>query len=222
MIDLTRRNFIKNVGFVGTTTLLCGSSVLAQNSFTSFFDSENKEQAILSQFAKTTYSETFSADASLLACYQKAILSWQKTGYKPTGNFCYSTATGELKMFPMHLEVEGSGKLDAVLLCFGKNDIGEWKALKSLSGFDLEAINIAMTALKEKNNSVDLTHYLVPAPNQQSKPYSFDTQKGTVFLKTTLSSGQTATKIVVTEGNTIVYQKELVSKHRLFVNSVLV
>lgn len=222
MINLTRRNFIKNVGFVGTTSLLCGSSLLAQNSFSAFSELENGQENILSHFDKLNYSDVFISNPKLLECYKKTFLNWGKMGYQPTGNLCYSTPDNLLKIFPLQLQVDGSRKLDAVFLCFGKNNNGEWKALKSLTGFDLEAITTVTKDLKIKNPSVDLTPYLFPAADQQSKPYSYQTNKGTVYLKTTLSSGQTLTKIVVTEGNTILYQKEIQSKHSLFVNSILV
>ncbi|MGQ7945868.1 hypothetical protein [Flavobacterium sp. WC2509] len=221
MIDLTRRNFIKNVGFVGTTTLFCGGSLLAQNTYGSIWDSDNEEKNILSRFSKSNFSDILS-DAGLLACYKKASLSWEKIGYKSSGNFCYSSEDNQLKMFPMHLHVNGSGKLDDVLLCFGKNSNGEWKTLKSLSGFDLEAITVAMKELKKANSSVDLSKYLFPSPIQNFNPYGFETIKGSVFLKTQLCQNQTSIKIVVTEGLNIVFQKEIISQHSLSVNSVLV
>jgi hypothetical protein len=222
MIDLTRRNFIKNVGFAGATTLFCGSSLLGQNTFYSLSNSQKEEENILSLFSKSTYSDVFLSDPALLNCYKKASLSWEKTGYKPSGNFCYSSPDNQLKMFPLHLHVNGSVKLDDVLLCFGKNSNGEWNALKSISGFDLEAMTIAMKELKTKNNVADLTHYLFPAPLKQLNPYSFETKKGSVFLKTQLSSDYTSTKIVVMEGSSIVFQKEVISQHSLYVSSILV
>jgi virulence-associated protein VapD len=221
MIDLTRRNFIKNVGFVGATTLFCGS-LLAQNTFTSFSDLNNEEENILAKFPKSTYSDTFISDQMLFECYKKAIVNWEKMGYEASGNFCYSASDNQLKMFPMHLHINGAGKLDAVLLCFGKNTNGEWKTLKSLSGFDLEAITIAMKELKTRNNTVDLTSYLFPSPVQQLNPYGFETKRGSVFLKTQLSYDQTSTKIVVMEGSNILYQKEVISQHSLVVKSVVV
>jgi hypothetical protein len=221
MIDLTRRNFIKNVGFVGATTFFCGS-LLAQNTLTDFSDLDKDEENILAKFHKSTYSDTFFSDRTLLDCYKKAIVNWEKIGYEPSGNFCYSSPNNQLKMFPIHLHVDGSGKLDDVLLCFGKNSNGEWKTLKSLSGFDLEAITVAMKELQIQNNTVDLSHYLFPAPIQQLDPYSFVTKKGSVFLKTVLSPGQTSTKIIVKEGTNIVFQKEVISQHSLVVKSVLV
>lgn len=221
MTDLTRRNFIKNVGFVGATTLFCGS-LLGQNAFTGFSDSDSEEKNILSKFSKSNISNAFLLDQSLLHCYNAAIVSWEKIGYESSGNFCYSSDDNTLKMFPIHLHVDGAGKLDDVLLCFGKNANGEWKSLKSLSGFDLEAITIAMEELQLHNSNVNLSHYLFPAPAAQSEPYGFMTQKGSVYLKTILSPENTTTKIIIKEGTTAVYQKEIISKHRLNVNSVLV
>ena len=221
MIDLTRRNFIKNVGFVGATTLFCGT-LLAQNTFSNLSDSEKGEENILAQFLKSSYSDTFSLDPMLLECYKKAIVNWEKMGYEPSGNFCYSSSDNHLKMFPMQLHVNGSGKLDAILLCFGKNSNGEWKTLKSLSGFDLEAINIAMKELQINNKNVDLSHYLFPSPTQKFDPYGFETNKGSVSLKTILSPEKTSTIIMVKESTTIVYQKEIVSQHTLSVGSMLV
>ncbi|WP_394773006.1 hypothetical protein [Flavobacterium sp.] len=220
MIDLTRRNFIKNVGFVGVTTIFC-SSLVAQNTF-NFSDLDKEEENVLSRFSKLNSSNTFLLDQSLLDCYNSAASNWEKTGYKPSGDFCYSSKDGHLKMFPMHLDIDGAGKLDDVLLCFGKNTNGEWKTLKSLSGFDLEAISVAMKELKLNNSHVDLSHYLFPAPAQQLTPYGFITKKGSVFLKTTLSHKSTSTEILIKEGHNIVYQAEVISKHSLTVNSILV
>jgi hypothetical protein len=221
MIDLTRRNFIKNVGFVGTTTLFCGS-LLAQNTFTNFSNPDKEEENILSKFSKSTHSDAFLLDQNLLDCYNKTIVSWKGNGYESSGNFCYSSQDGHLKMFPMHLHINGAEKLDAVLLCFGKNSNGEWKTLKSLSGFDLEAINIAMKELQINNKNVDLSHYFFPAPTQKFDPYRFETNKGSVSLKTILSPEKTSTTIIVKERSRIVYQKEIVSQHTLSVGSILV
>lgn len=221
MSDLNRRNFIKNVGFVGVSTVACGTSLFAKNAFTTFSNSVNREENILSKFSKLTYSDVFLSEPALLDCYKKAFINWEKTGYQPYGNFCYSSADGHLKMFPIHLHV-AEGKLDDVLLCFGKNSNGEWKSLKSLSGFDLEAITIAMKELQINNSTVDLSNYLFPAPAQQLEPYGFTTKKGSVHLKTTLAAKQTSTQITVTEGSKIVYQKEVISQHSLVVNSILV
>ncbi|MFH6992846.1 hypothetical protein [Flavobacterium sp. FlaQc-48] len=221
MSDLKRRNFIKNIGFLGVTTLFC-SSLLAQNSLLDFSHSHNgEEENILSNFSKSTFSDSLLLDPSLLDCYNKSIVSWEKNGYQPSGNFCYSSKDNNLKMFPMHLHIDSMGKLDDVLLCFGKNSNGEWQFLKSLSGFDLEAITVALNELRIHNTSTDLSHYLFPAPVQQLEPYGFTTKKGSVFLKTTLSQN-TSILIIVKEGNTIVYKKEILSKHRLIANSVLV
>lgn len=221
MIDLTRRNFIKNVGFVGTATLFCGSSLLAQNTFGSFIDSDNEDENILSNFSKSTHSDVFLADSALFECYKKASLNLEKTGYQLSGNFCYSSPDNQLKMFPMHLQANG-GKLDDLLLCIGKNSNGEWNSLKSLSGFDLEAIKVAMKELKAKNTTVDLTNYLFPSPVKQLNPYGFETKRGSVFLKTVLCYDQTSTQIVVKEGSNIVFEKEVISQHSLAVSSILV
>lgn len=222
MINLTRRNFIKNVGFVGTATLFCGSSLLANNAFGSLSNTDDADENILSNFSKFNSSTVFLADSALLECYKKASLNLEKTGYKPSGNFCYSSPDNKLKIFPMHLYADGAGKLDDLLLCLGKNSNGEWTSLKSLSGFDLEAIKVAMKELKAKNSTVDLTNYLFPAPVNQSNPYGFETKRGSVFLKTVLCYDQTSTQIVVKEGSNIVFEKEVISQHSLTVSSILV
>ena len=221
MTDLTRRNFIKNVGFVGATTLFCGS-LFGQNALNVFSDSDNEEKSILSKFSKSGIADAFLLDQSFLDCYNKAIVSWEKIGYQLSGNFCYTSDDDHLKMVPIRLHVDGAGKLDEVLLCFGKNANGEWKSLKSLSGFDLEAITVAMEDLKIHSNNVNLSHYLFPAPVSPLEPYGFITKKGSVYLKTKLSSESTSTIIILKEGTSIVYQKEIISKHSLIVDSVLV
>lgn len=221
MIDLKRRKFIRNVGFVGVSTLFC-SSLIAQNTLSHFSDSKNDENSILSKFSKSTVLSTFLLDQNLSDCYKNAVLSWEKNGYKANGDFCYSSSDGLLKMFPFHLYTNSTGKLDDVLICIGKNSNGDWKSLRSLSGFDLEAITKAMSDLKLYHNEVDLSHYLFPSPSQQLYPYGFETKKGSVVLRTRLAPEQTSTKILVKEGNIIVYQNEIISKHTLIVNSVLV
>lgn len=221
MIDLTRRNFIKNVGFVGATTLFCGS-LLAQNTFDNFSDSQNGENNILSHFSKSSFSDTFLLNPSLLDCYNNAIVNWEKTGYVSSGNYCYSSLDGHLKMFPLHLHTDSIGKIDDVLLCFGKNSNGEWKSLRSLSGFDIEALTVALKDLNIYSNEVNLFDYLFPAPLQQFNPYGFNTKKGSVSLQTLLAQEQTSTKIIIKEGSSIVYQKEVISQHRFVTNSLLV
>lgn len=221
MIDLKRRNFIKNVGLVSATTLVCGSLV-AQNTLEKFSDSENGEENILSKFSKTHFFDAFLLDQPLQDSYKKSIANWEKTGYTATGNFCYSSSDGLLKMFPIHLHTHTTGKVDDVLLCFGKNSNREWKSLRSLSGFDLEAITIAMNDLKIHSNEVNLSHYLFPAPVQQLNPYGFETKKGSVSLQTLLAPKKTSTKIIIKEGTTIVYQNEVISQHSLVANSFLV
>ena len=221
MIDLTRRNFIKNVGFVGATTLFCGS-LLAQNTFDNFSDSKNGGNNILSHFSKSSFSDTFLLNPSLLDCYNNAIVNWEKTGYVSSGNYCYSSIDGHLKMFPMHLHTDSTGKIDDVLLCFGKNSNGEWKSLRSLSGFDIEALTVALKDLNIYSNEVNLFDYLFPAPLQQFNPYGFNTKKGSVSLQTLLAQEQTSTKIIIKEGSNIVYQKEVISQHRFVANSLLV
>lgn len=221
MTDLTRRSFIKNIGITGTATFFCGS-VVAQNTLENFSNLEKDENNILSKFSKITLFDAFLIDQPLYNCYKKSILNWEKTGYAATGNFCYSSSDRLLKMFPIHLHTDQNGKLDNVLLCFGKDTKGEWKVLRSLSGFDLEAITVAMNDLKIHADEVNLSHYLFPAPIQEFNPYGFNTKKGSVSLQTLLAQEQTSTKIIVKEGSTIVYEKEIVSQHLLSINSVLV
>ncbi|KAF2341968.1 hypothetical protein DMB71_06160 [Flavobacterium tistrianum] len=221
MINLARRNFIKNVGFVGATTLFCGSLV-AKNTLENFSISENDEENILAKFSKITFFDAFLLDQSLADCYKKSILNWEKTGYAASGNYCFSSSDGLLKMFPMHLQTEATGKIDNVLLCLGKDSNGNWKSLRSLSGFDLEAITIAMQDLNIHRNDVNLSHYLFPAPVQQLNSDGFYTRKGSVYLQTYLASEQTVTKIIIKEGNSIVYQKEIISKHSFASDSFLV
>ncbi|SMO95010.1 hypothetical protein SAMN06265220_11152 [Flavobacterium nitrogenifigens] len=221
MINLARRNFIKNVGFVSATTLFCGSLV-AQSTLENFSISETDEGNILAKFSKVTFFDAFLLDQSLADCYKKSILNWEKTGYAASGNYCFSSSDGLLKMFPMHLQTETTGKVDNVLLCFGKDLNGDWKSLRSLSGFDLEAITVAMHDLNIYRNEVNLSHYLFPAPTQKLNPYGYDTRKGSVSLQTILAMEQTVTKIIINEGNSIVYQKEIISKHSLTADSFFV
>nr|WP_294782263.1 hypothetical protein [uncultured Flavobacterium sp.] len=219
MIDSTRRSFIKNLSIAGTATLF-SSSLIAQNSLNDFWDLNHaNDENILSKFSKLAASSTFLLDISLQECYNNSIITWQKNGYEASSDTCYSSADGLLKMFPMHLHTEETGKVDDILMCFGKNSNGEWKSLRSLSGFDLEAITTAMNDLKIHSHEVNLSHYLFPAPTQQFNPYGFDTKRGSVSLQTILTPEQTATKIIIKEGNAIVYQKEVISKHLLIANS---
>lgn len=222
MIDLTRRRFIKNVSLAGAATLTCGS-MAAQNTFTNFFDleAENKDN-LLAAFSKSSFSNNFLFDKSLLDSYNNTILNWQKIGYEPSSDYCYTSTDGNLKMFSLHLTSKNAQKLDNVLLCFGKNEKGEWRTIRSLNGFELEAISHAMTELKKQNSNIDLSLYLFPSPIQTVNPYSYKTPKGTVSLKTVLAEGETLTRIIVQEGNHVVYRKDINSQHTLFVNSVLV
>lgn len=218
MINLARRNFIKNVGFVGAATLFCGS-LAAKSTLENFSIPENDEENILAAFSKITFFDAFLLDQSLADCYKKSVLNWEKIGYASSGNYCFSSSDGLLKMFPMHLQTEAAGKVDDVLLCFGKDSDGSWKSLRSLSGFDLEAITVAMRDLDIYRNEVNLSHYLFPAPTQKLNPYGYDTRKGSISLHTNLAQEHTVTKIIIKEGNSIVYQKKIISKHNFAADS---
>ncbi|WP_343618387.1 hypothetical protein [Flavobacterium sp.] len=220
MTDLTRRRFIKNVSFAGAATLACGS-ITAQNTFTSFLDLETeKGENLLSKFSKSSFSNNFLFDKSLLSCYNKIIVNWQKIGYESASDYCYTSPDGRLKMFSMHL-IKNSQKLDNVLLCFGKNENGEWRTIRSLSGFELEAISQAKTEFKKYNAHIDLSQYLFPSSIQPVNPFGYITPMGSVELKTILSEKETITKIVVKEGNNKIFEKNIISEHTLSVDSIL-
>lgn len=222
MIDSTRRSFIKNVSIAGAATLF-SSSLIAQNSLNDFWDLNHAdEENILSKFSKSIATNAFNSDSSLQECYNNAIKTWQKNGYEASSDNCYSSADGLLKMFPMHLHTETTGKIDNVLLCLGKNSNGKWQSIKSLSGFDIEAITVAVNELRKNNTNVDLSKYLFPAAEQPFNPYGFATEKGNVQLATILSSNQTITKIIITEGNRIVYDRKIISSHTLSITSLVV
>jgi hypothetical protein len=212
---LLRREFLKNTGIIVIASLTT-NQIFAQNQVASI--SRNGNTSFMDKISKKTYSLKTLRNNSLLHTYEAALSNWQNSGYEASGSDYYVCQDGNLALFSLHLKHESVGLLDSAILCFGKNQAGEWKSLKSLSGFDLEILTVAAGELQKNNPDIDLSDYLLPSTAQWvNDGFCFSTPKGDVFIKTILLSDASKTEIIVKEGDKILFQQTIISEHQLSV-----
>lgn len=211
--NLRRREFLKKAGIAGIFTMTA-NHVFAHNS--AVFGAGNGTEGLLDKLATQTQSLQTLTDTPLLVTYQTSLIPWQQSGYQATGSGYYICQHGDLVLFPLHLHHESLGLLDQVILCFEKNKIGDWVKIRPLSGFDLEALAAAATALERYNPNIALCDYLLPRLSAKHKnPHCFSTAKGEISIKTLLSDTSSTIDVLVKEGDATLFQQKIKSKHTL-------
>lgn len=193
---------------------LTSNHVFALNKLTSTSLSGN--EGFMEKISKKTCDLQTLKGADLFSIYRTALSNWQHNGYEAHGSNYYVCQPSEIVLFPLHLHHESAGSLDQAILCFAKNQADKWVKLKALSGFDLEALNVAATGLQLHNPAVNLNNYLLPIlSSTHAEPFCFHTLKGDVFIKTFIADNNSNTEIIVKEGSKIVFQQKIISKHNL-------
>ena len=164
-------------------------------------------QVFLSKLLKKTYSLKTLFNTNLLDIYKTSLNNWQNTGYQALGSNFYACQHENIALFPLYHPHNSMGILDTAIVCFGKNNEGEWTKLKPLSGYDLEALAVATEGLLKNNANIDLGDYLLPSCFQNmDNGLCFRTLKGDVFIKTIVSKDASKTKIIVREGEKILFE----------------
>lgn len=208
---LHRRKFLKKAGIV------CGVIFTAHHTFarkevTSVF----LKKGFLDFLPKQTHSLQTLNDSSLLNSYKTALSHWQQSGYKAHGSNYYICQYREVALFPLLLEHDSVGLLDQAILCFEKSEAGEWIRLRSLAGFELEALSVAASNLLFDRPASALADYLLPVVSSiRTESFSFITSKGSVSIKTFLSDTNSRTEISVKETNETLFQQTITSTHQL-------
>ena len=203
MNNQSRRVFLKSAGIVGIASLT-PNYVFAQKQNTYFMG----RQVFLSKILKKTCSLKVLSNTNLFNIYKTALNNWQSTGYQAFGSNFYVCQNENVALFPLYHPHNSMGILDRAILCFGKNDRGEWTKLKPLSGYDLEALAVATEGLLKNNADIDLGDYLLPSCFQNmDNGLCFKTLKGNVFIKTTVSKEVSKTKIIVREGEKVLFEE---------------
>lgn len=209
--NLHRRKFLKKVG------IICAITLTTQNAFTrKKAISAPLKDGFIDRLSKYTYSRYELDDVSLMNSYKIALSHWQQSGYEPHGSNYYICKYREVALFPLLLEHNSLGLLDQAILCFEKNEAGEWVRLRSLAGFELEALSVAASNLLFDRPDSDLADFLLPVVSSvRTESFSFITSKGSVSIKTFLSDTNSKTEISVMEGNKTLFEQKIISMHQL-------
>jgi hypothetical protein len=193
------------------------SGVLSISAFTvhqafskNYVVSDVKEELkFFDRITRKTYSLEKLSDPKLFSFYQSSLISWQKSGYEATSNSYYTCMDDGLALFPLQLLHQSLGVLDTVMICFKKDENGDWIQLNSLSGLDLNALAVAADALQNSNEQIDLEAYLLPIKSIRGDGHRFETKKGIVSLKTLLSENGLSTEVIVWKNETVLCHKSI-------------
>ncbi len=211
--NLRRREFLKKAGIMGIFTMTTGHA-FAHKSVA--FDTWNGTESLLNKLVTQTHGLQTLTGTQLLSTYQAALVQWQQSGYAATGSEFFICQNSDLALFPLHLHHESTGLLDQAVLCFEKNKSGDWIKLRTLSGFDLEALAVAATTLGNYNSAINLSDYLLPRlSSKHNNPFCFGTAKGEVSIKTLLSDTNSTIEVLVKEGDNTLFQQNIISQHTL-------
>jgi hypothetical protein len=214
MKKLSRRLFLKDAGIISTMAISVNYAFSQKTNHATKF--ELNSVAFLNKIPSKQYRLEQLNDSELMEQFQLSLQKWKNTGYETIVNSYYVCQNNRLVLFPLEMSHFSLGLLDTAVLCFGKDKNDKWQQLRSISGFELEALQIATESLLTKKPTVDLAAYLLPSPkNNQNSHYLLHTEKGDVCIATKLSPTKTTTNIRIREHGEIIFQTEIVSQHLL-------
>ena len=213
MKNPSRRVFLRNA------TIISIASLSANHAFAQILTPQKpslSHGSLLARISTKTCSIEKIAFNNLFNIYNISLNNWKQSGYEAMGTNYYVCQDENLVLCPLQFHHNVVGLIDSVLLCFGKNQEGEWQSLKPLSGFDLEVLAVAAEGLQKHNPNIELSDYLLPSITQNRKDgFCFTTQKGEVFIKSILLDECSRTEIIVKEGDKILFQQTIISAHHL-------
>jgi len=103
----------------------------------------------LESFFLSIGAQAVENNSTLAEICTKESIPWIKTGYQPFNNKYYLCQKGQKAIFLLHLPHEENGSLDISALVLQEDiSLESWRLAASLSGFQLEALIKASTALK--------------------------------------------------------------------------
>lgn len=154
------------------------------------------------------------ADISLKTAYETTKEKWFSSGYGALGSDYFMCRNDNLALFPIELQHEVHGQIDFVVLVFEKKKNNEWNSVKSLSGFNVEALVESLNIFPA--DAEDLAYYILPT---QSTPEftikGYKTPKGHVCFETRITDNKAIVNAQIIINDEIVWNQKHESKHSL-------
>ncbi len=124
--------------------------------------------------------------------------------------FC---AQGQTCFYPLVLRNACADMAEVLMPVFHRQADGTWKRLAALTGYQIEALTLAASALA--NQEIPLNELLLPAGKNPAAGSEYFTRQGRVVIKTQIQNGTAETEIQVFSGNTVVFAEQFSSRHTL-------
>ena len=197
---MKRRKFI-------STALLVSLSVSPVLASSNLANQPTTELETLLNALSAAPKKRYFIDKKLKKLYETSTKPWFLSGYKSLGSNYFLCQNGQVAIFPIKLLHETVGQIEVAALCFERTENGNWQRLPTLSGYHIEALTLAVKALKKERPNADLTTYLLPT---QSKKYfqfgGYVTQKGEVNFKVNINATQTIIEAKVLADGGIIWK----------------
>lgn len=208
---------MKRRNFISTTILgaLSANQLLASTPVESTIPNISKW---FSQLLKVTNAKQrkryFLTDKKLKNTYEAIRDEWSLSGYQALGENYFLCRDGELALFPIELQHTTLGQIDFAVLVFEKKKSNEWKSVKSLSGFNIEALVKSLNTFSA--DVEDVANCILPT---QSTPEftikGYKTPKGHVYFDTRITDNKAVVNVEITINNEIVWNGKHDSEHSL-------
>ena len=124
--------------------------------------------------------------------------------YGSDQNYCF---------YPLVLRHRLTGTTDLLVPVFGRRADGNWQQINVLTGYQIEALAYAATALAERELPVD--KLLMPAGFAPFNGLEYRTHQGTVSTRTQLHKGAASTVLTICQGTDILFSETILSRHCL-------
>lgn len=208
---------MKRRTFISTTILgaLSANQLLASTPVTLTTPNTSKWFSLLLKVTNAKKRKRYLlTDKQLKTAYEATKDEWSLSGYQALGENYFLCRDGKLVLFPIELQHPLLGQIDFAILVFEKNKTNQWKSIKSLSGFDIEALIKSLDTFP--TDSEDLANCILPTqstPEFTTKGYK--TPKGHVCFDTRITDNKAVVNAQIIVNNEIVWNGKHESKHTL-------
>lgn len=134
-------------------------------------------------------------------------------GFEREINGAFFCADGNTCFYPLLLRRATAGLSDFLVPVFNRQPDGAWKRLAVLTGYQLEALGRAASALAEQ--PIPPHELLLPAGPSPADGSTYQTLRGAVTTKTQLQYGSAQTEITIYSDQQIIFTENYRSRHTL-------
>ena len=134
-------------------------------------------------------------------------------GFERENSGAFFCAGNNTCFYPLILRRASASLTDFLVPVFHRQPDGAWKRLAVLTGYQLEALGRAATALSEQ--TIPPHELLLPAGPSPADGSTYQTLRGAVTMKTQLQYGSAQTEITIYSGQQIIFTEKYRSRHTL-------